>query len=47
MYVNPFLTLSKLINISKNKITLTPEMDIDALLLKVEEKKKKGSFVKF
>ncbi len=27
--------------ISKNKITLTPEMDIDALLLKVEEKYKK------
>jgi len=26
--------------ISKNKITLTPEMDIDALLLKVEEKYK-------
>jgi phosphomannomutase len=27
-------------SISKNKITLTPEMDIDALLLKVEEKYK-------
>jgi len=27
--------------ISKNKITLTPEMDIDALLLKVEDKYKK------
>lgn len=27
--------------ISKNKITLTPEMDIDSLLLKVEEKYKK------
>ena len=27
-------------HISKNKITLTPEMDIDALLLKVEEKYK-------
>jgi phosphomannomutase len=27
--------------ISKNKITLTPEMDIDALLLKVEEKYQK------
>jgi phosphomannomutase len=27
--------------ISKNKITLTPEMDIDALLLKVEEKYRK------
>ena len=27
--------------ISKNKITLTPEMDIDALLLKVEERYKK------
>jgi len=27
--------------ISKNKITLTPEMDIDALLLQVEEKYKK------
>ena len=27
--------------ISKNKITLTPEMDIDALLLKVEEKYKR------
>ena len=27
--------------ISKNKITLTPEMDIDALLLKLEEKYKK------
>jgi len=26
--------------ISKNKITLTPEMDIDALLLKVEDKYK-------
>jgi len=28
-------------HISKNKITLTPEMDIDALLLKVQEKYKK------
>jgi len=27
--------------ISKNKITLTPEMDIDALLIKVEQKYKK------
>jgi len=30
--------------ISKNKITLTPEMDIDALLLKVEEKYKKQPY---
>lgn len=40
------LTISRLkstypsYHISKNKITLTPEMDIDALLLKVEEKYK-------
>ena len=30
--------------ISKNKITLTPEMDIDALLLKVEDKYKKQPY---
>lgn len=30
--------------ISKNKITLTPDMDIDALLLKVEEKYKKQPY---
>lgn len=30
--------------ISKNKITLTPEMDIDSLLLKVEEKYKKQPY---
>jgi len=31
-------------HISKNKITLTPEMDIDALLLKVEDKYKKQPY---